>query len=166
MAITIQKSSEFTAGEGKLAEASAATRYWPAEGGKLRLAHFTLPATTVTGDDGSSVQLVKLPAGRVRVIPGLSLINVSALGASRVMDLGVRAYVASDGVTAVAAILDDFVNDRDVSGATSASFAVSGAPVKRDYFSFSGLTICALVAGGTIPIGATMEGYVAYEVVQ
>lgn len=160
MAITVQKSTEFTQQEGPLQDNR---QYWPAEGGKLRVAHFTLPATIVTGDDGSSVELVRIPQGKVRVIPGLSLINVSALGASRVMDLGVRAYTASDGITAVAAILNDFVNDRDVSSATSANFAVSGVPVKRDYFSSTGFTICALVAGGTIPIGATMSGYVVYE---
>jgi len=163
MAVTIQKSGEYTAQEGKLAEAAAAYRYWPAEGAKIRLAHFTLPATTVTGDDGSSVQLVRLPSGKVRVLPILSYIAVSALGSSRVMDLGVRAYVASDGITAVAAILNDFVNDRDVSAATAANF---GTSLKKDYFSATGLTICALVTGGTIPIGATMEGYVAYEIVQ
>jgi hypothetical protein len=52
------------------------------------------------------------------------------------MDLGVRAYVASDGKTAVAAILNDFVNDRDVSSATDSVF---GTDPKKDYFSFSRL---------------------------
>lgn len=159
MAITVQKSTEYTQQEGKLSENR---QYWPAEGGKLRLAHFTLPATTVVGDDGSSVNLVRLPHGKVRVLPGLSRIDVSALGAARVMDLGVRAYVASDGKTAVAEIQNDFVNDRDVSGATSGTF---GTTVKKDYFSATGISIFAFVAGGTIPIGATMEGYVAYEIV-
>lgn len=157
MAITIQKTTEYTQQEGKLSENR---QYWPAEGGKLRVAHFTLPATTVTGDDGSSVELVRIPQGKVRILPGLSRMVVSALGSSRVMDLGVRAYVASDGKTAVAAILNDFVNDRDVSGATDSTF---GTTVKKDYFSATGLTICALVTGGTIPIGATMSGYVVYE---
>lgn len=159
MAVTIQKSTEYTMQEGKLSENR---QYWPAEGGKLRVAHFTLPATTVVGDDGSSVNLVRIPMGKIRILPGLSRIDVSALGSSRVMDLGVRAYTASDGKTAVAAILNDFVNDRDVSGATSGTF---GTAVKKDYFSSQGLTICALVAGGTIPIGATMEGYVVYEMI-
>lgn len=163
MAIEIFKSSEVTAGEGKLAEAAAAVRYWPAEGGKIRFIHFTWVNGSTVGADGSSVNLVKLPAGRVRVLPGLSRIAVSALGASRLMDLGVRAYVASDGVTAVAAILNDFVNDRDVSSATDSTF---GTAVKKDYFSFSGITICALITGGTLDAAETMEGYVAYEIVQ
>jgi len=159
MAVTVQKSTEYTQQEGKLSDNR---QYWPAEGGKLRVAHFTLPATTVTGDDGSSVELVRLPHGKIRVLPGLSRIDVSALGSSRVMDLGVRAYVQSDGITAVAAILNDFVNDRDVSSATSGTF---GTTVKKDYFSAKGLSICALVTGGTIPIGATMAGYVVFEMI-
>lgn len=159
MAITVQKSTEYTQQEGPLQDNR---QYWPAEGGKLRVAHFTLPATTVTGDDGSSVELVRIPQGKVRILPNLGYIAVSALGASRVMDLGVRAYVASDGITAVAAILNDFVNDRDVSSATTGTF---GTTTKKDYFSSGGLTICALVAGGTIPIGATMSGYVVYEMI-
>lgn len=163
MAIEIFKSSEVTAGEGKLAEAGAAVRYWPAEGAKIRLAHFTFVNGDTVGADGSSVNLVKLPAGRVRVLPDLSRIAVSALGASRVMDLGFRAYVASDGITAVAASLNDFVNDRDVSSATDSHF---GTDVKKDFFSFDGITICALIAGGTLDAAETMEGYVAYEIVQ
>ena len=163
MAVEIFKSGEVTAGEGKLAEAAAAVRYWPAEGAKVRLAHFTFVNGDTVGADGSSVNLVKLPAGRVRVLPILSYIAVSALGASRVMDLGVRAYVASDGITAVAAILNDFVNDRDVSSATAANF---GTALKKDYFSYNGLTICAVIAGGTLDAAETMEGYVAYEIVQ
>jgi len=165
MAVTIQKSQEVTLAAGKLSDNTTAKyRYWPAEGGKVRYAHFTLPATTVTGDDGSSVDLVNLPHGQVRVLPAECRMKCSALGASRVMDLGVRAYVASDGKTAVAAILNDFVNDRDVSAATDTHFGLTD--VKKDYFSATGLTISALVTGGTIPIGATMEGYIAYEIVQ
>lgn len=162
MAVEIFKSSEVTYGEGKLSEAAAAYRYWPSEGAKVRLAHFTWVNGSTVGADGSSVNLVKLPSGKVRILPQLSYIAVSALGASRVMDLGVRAYVASDGKTAVAAILNDFVNDRDVSSATTGNF---GSAVKKDYFSATGLTICATIAGGTLDAAETMEGYVAYEIV-
>ena len=163
MAIEIFSSGEVAASESPLAEAAAAYRYWPAEGAKVRLAHFTFVNGTTVGADGSSVNLVKLPAGRVRVLPGLSRIAVSALGASRVMDLGHRAYVASDGKTAVAASLNDFVDDRDVSSATDSNF---GTDVKKDYFSASGITICALITGGALDAAETMEGYVAYEIVQ
>ena len=159
MAIEIFKSTEVTQMAGKLSENR---QYWPAEGGKIRLAHFTFVNGSTVGADGSSVDLVKLPHGKVRILPGLSRIAVSALGSSRVMDLGVRAYVASDGKTAVAAILNDFVNDRDVSSATDSTF---GTTVKKDYFSSTGLTICATIAGGTIDAAETMEGYVAYEMV-
>lgn len=159
MAIEIFKSTEVTQMEGKLSENR---QYWPAEGGKIRLAHFTWTNGSTVGDAGSSVNLVKLPHGKIRVLPGLSRIAVSALGASRVMDLGVRAYVASDGKTAVAAILNDFVNDRDVSSATDSTF---GTTVKKDYFSATGLTICATIAGGTLDAAETMEGYVAYEMI-
>lgn len=155
MAVTIQES---------LQAASATGDRFPAfdRGGKLRMSYFSLPATTVTGDDGSSVNLVRLPQGKIRFWPTLSLIKVSALGASRVMDLGYRAFRKEDGAspgTDEAALLNAFLNDRDVSGATAAAF---GLAVKYDFFSRAGVTLCALVAGGTIPIGATMEGFACY----
>lgn len=159
MAIEIFKSTEVTQGEGKLSENR---QYWPAEGGKLRIAHFSWTNGATVGDDGSSVNLCKLPMGKLRVLPGLSRIAVSALGSSRVMDLGFRAYVASDGKTAVAADLNDFVDDRDVSSATDSHF---GTDLKKDFFSFSGITICATIAGGTLDAAETMEGYVVYEMI-
>lgn len=156
MAITIQETTEAAVVSGDRFPAFS-------RGGKLRVSYFDLPATTVTGDDGSSVNLVRLPQGRIRFLPQLSLIKVSALGALRVMDLGHRAYTKEDGTSAggsEAAALAAFLNDRDVSGVTEANWGA--VAVKHDFFSRSGVTLCALVAGGTIPIGATMRGYAVY----
>lgn len=153
MAITIQETTQAAVNSGDRFAAFDRS-------GKLRLFYFNLPATTVVGDDGSSVNLFRIPQGRWRFLPQMSLIKVSALGAARVMDLGYRAFRKEDGSspgTDEAALLNAFQNDRDVSGATSTNFGTT--VVKYDFFSRAGVTICALVAGGTIPIGATMEGY-------
>lgn len=157
MAITTQLSTELTQAAGKLSENR---QYWPAEGGKLRTAHFTFTQSG-NGDDGSSVNLVKLPPGKVRVLPTLSRIVVSALGSSRVMDLGNRAYIASDGKTTVAESLEEYVADRDVSAATDSHF---GTDPKKDFFSATGIVVCARIAGGQLDTGETMEGYVMYEI--
>lgn len=127
--------------------------------GKLRLAYFKFTATEA-GADGSTVDLCKLPAGAVRILPNLSRYNVSALGASRVMDIGHRAYYKDWTDTEVAEDGDAFVADDDVSAAVEA--AALGTGVKFDVYSTGGVTIFATVTGGTIPIGAVIEGFVAY----
>lgn len=153
MAVTIQETTQAAVVSGDRFQAFD-------RGAKLRMFYFDLPATTVTGDDGSSVNLVRLPQGRFRVLPQLSLIKVSALGASRVMDLGHRAYIKEDGSAAGASeaeSLEVFLNNRDVSGATETHWGQ--VVTKYDFFSRSGVVLCARVSGGTIPIGATMRGY-------
>lgn len=161
MAVLALKTTEKTGNDGKLSDNR---QYWPAEGGKVRFAHFTLPAVAVAGDIGTTLALCDLPPGKVRVLPAESRVSCSAWGAARTLDVGVGAYVASDGKTAVAAITNDLVAAKDVSAALAG--VQLGTTIKKDYFSAKGLSITGTVAGGTIPVGATLEGFIAYEMVQ
>ena len=130
--------------------------------GKLRLQFFALPATTVAGDATSTVDLCRLPSGKVRVLPNLSRITNSAFGAARVLDIGHTAYQSRDdnAVAYEPANPNALANDIDVAAAHASG--VLGTVDKYDFYSKSGVLIQAVVAGGTIPIGATLTGYIAY----
>lgn len=166
MAVTAIRSTEQGLAVGHLQDNTAqAMRTWPAEGGKGRRAFFTVPAIAAAGDITSTIELCNLPHGRVRILPLASRINCSAYGASATMDFGVRAYVASDGKTAVAELGTDLVATKDMSAALVGS-SIGATSIKKDYFSATGLTVFATVRGAAMPISATLEGYIEYEIVQ
>lgn len=130
--------------------------------GKLRFAYFALPAVAVAGDIASTIDLCDLPPGAVRILPFMSRIVVSAWGASRTLNIGHRAYVKlDDPTTSEAESANAFINALDVSSAVALS-AWSATVMKYDVYSKAGVTIFGTVAGGTIPVGATMSGLVAY----
>lgn len=131
--------------------------------GKLRIQYFNLPATTVAGDATTTVDLCDLPHGRVRLIPTLSRINVSAFGASRTLDVGHREYQKRDDPSEdlEAESADAFIDGLDVSSAVADQAFGTGS--KYDMYSKSGVTLFATVLGGTIPIGATISGFVVYS---
>lgn len=149
--------------EIKAANLAEGFRSYPTDDhGKLRFLYGK--ATNDTGaalDAGSTVVIGELPSGRVRVLPYLSRYRVSALGASRVMAIGHKAYF-DRGVpeTAPAEPLDAdaFAGAIDVSSATNASLT----DVKFDLYSRRGVELIATVTGGTIPTGATFEFAIAY----
>lgn len=127
--------------------------------GKLRVAYFTFTQGDA-GDANSFVNLVKLPQGRVRIFPLLSYLTVSALGVGRTLDVGIGAHKNIDG-TAVAAVEDNLLNDRDVSNATAS--ALTGETLLVENFDGEAV-VRAKVLGGTIDAGETMSGYVVFVV--
>jgi len=153
MAVTIQNSTEKTAGyRGKPVN----------DHGKLRIQYFDLPATTVAGDATSEVNLCKLPFGEIRVIGSLSRISHSAFGAARTLDVGHREYQKRDDPAATLEPEDDnaFISALDVSGAgVGVAF---GTSIDFDLYSKGGVNVYATVKGGTIPIGATISGFMVY----
>lgn len=128
--------------------------------GKFRIQYFDLPAVAVAGDIGTTIGLCKLPAGQVRVIPHLSRLTTSAWGASRTLSIGHLAYAKRDDGTTEAANPTAFVSALDVSSAVTAQ--ALGTALKYDLYSKGGVDIQASVAGGTIPVGATMSGFFVY----
>lgn len=126
--------------------------------GKMTVVCFE--ATQVgAGDIGSLVELVKLPAGDYTIIGDLSKVYNSAFGASRTLTVGLGKYVKPDG-TKVDASYTSLHTTADVS--TAASFAPASAMTagNKEVSTKSGVVITAQVAGGTIPDGATLKGYV------
>lgn len=131
--------------------------------GRLRLALFDFTQAGA-GDAGSIAELVKLPAGHVRLILPLSRIGFSAMGSARTMDLGWAAYADHDG-NPVAADPDGLDAGVDVAsaGSVNPSGTVGGGETVL-FEAREGLVITARVTGGTIPDGATLKGYFVYVV--
>lgn len=154
MAVTVTKAAQI---------ADGARKYPIDDHGKIRIMYGKITQVGA-GDATSSWIIGSLPPGRVRVLPHLSRYKVSALGASRVMDIGHDAYThltepADSAQTAAAPAA--FADDIDVSGATHATFPTTGG-FKHDMYSRDGIQLRATVAGGTIPDGATGEFLIAY----
>lgn len=127
--------------------------------GKYRVHVAKMQAITVAGDDGSTISLGKLPAGRLRLLTNDIKVQCSALGASRVLKLGHRAYAKELG--AVEAAADNaFGSAIDVAAAGVKAGGL--ATLTYDMFSRAGIDIFGTVTGGTIPIGATLEVSIPY----
>ena len=108
MAVTTQNSSEYTNRIATpLVTADAVN-----DKGKLRSLTFTHDQDGV-GDAGSIVRLGKLPAGKVKILGGLSRFYCNWTASSQTMDIGWEAYYDPDG-TAVAVDVDGLVDGLDV----------------------------------------------------
>lgn len=127
--------------------------------GKLRFQYFKATQVGV-GDATSEFNLCKLPFGNVRVLPGLSRISCSALGASRTLDVGLRAYETKPDGTLEAEDPDAFIADIDVSSAVAG--VQLATTIKHDVYSRTGAVVMAQVNDGTVPDAAVIEGYIAY----
>lgn len=160
MAVTTEYSTEYTNGEiTKPVVANHTTE----QHGRVRFARATFVQGAAAGDIGSVQVLLKLPSGRVRVLGHLSRLVTSAFGASRTLSVGYSAYTDVDGA-AVAASSAAFASALDVSAAAANTFAAATAAGDSLFLSQAGVTIAAVVAGGTIPAAATINLLLAYVV--
>lgn len=126
---------------------------------KTRSQYFEVTQGAAAGDAGSTVQLCDLPAGPVRILPYGSIIQYSALGASRTLDVGFKQYNKGVGLEQ-AEEEDALIDGLDVSSAGLAAF--NAAVLKHDVYSTSGIRVFGTIKGGTIPAGATISGIVQY----
>lgn len=158
MAITFQKSDQITNGEATpiVMEGSHTLH------GRLRVAYFK-HTQSGAGDMYSEVELVKLPAGTVRLLGLLSFLAHNWTIALVDMQIGWKAYTDIDGnaVTADAAGLDADV-DVDAAGTINIGSALAANAQQKVFQSRNGITIYAqsLVAG--LAVGDTVEGFLVY----
>lgn len=158
MALTAEKSVQLANGD-LLPDVKNQTT---ASRGKKRVEYFSFTQSAAVGDANSTVDLVELPAGRKRILLTECYVAVSALGASRTLDLGYTAYRDFSGAT-VAGVENALLNARDVSSATGAALTVAAAADPTLLIeSANALLIQAKVEAGTLPAGATMRGYITY----
>jgi len=127
--------------------------------GKYRVHIAKLTTPTVAGDASSTISFGQLPFGRIRVLTNGIRVQCSALGASRVLKIGHRAYATEGGVT-VAEDDDAFATALDVSAAAIKSG--DATELTFDIFSRSGVDVFGTVTGGTIPVGAAIEVLIPY----
>jgi hypothetical protein len=129
---------------------------------------FNFVQGAAAGDDGSTATLLYLQKGRYVILPKLSFIQWSALGASRVTDIGFSAHTDEAGA-AVAAALTRMDENVDMSSAGSAAMGsdLAIADAAGIYLNIGGtsntdgVSIVASVTGGTIPAAAVLRGYLA-----
>jgi len=132
--------------------------------GKLRVAWFDWLNGAVAGDAGGVVSIVRLPAGRVRLLGRLSSIYHNMTTGSNTIDIGWAAYTGIDGV-AVAADpdgLDDGVSVETAGtiliGTVSAVHAICGSKL---FESQSGVVI-TVTSVGIVAAADVMQGHLVY----
>lgn len=135
-------------------------------GGRLRIARFTFTQGAAAGDANSTVDLVKLPPGKtISILKDLCKINHSAFGAGRTLDIGYVAHTDNDG-DAVAADVDALLDGADVSAAGNLPMGTgTGAVGTNNVLTLntrSAVDIQAICLGDTLPVGATLNGYIVY----
>lgn len=159
MATTAQVSTQATS------QVAANAHLEPNEtSGRLRIAYYDFTQSGA-GDAGSTVDLHYLPAGRIRIMSKLSYITCSAFGAARTLDIGYTAYTDQAGAS-VAADADALADGLDVSAAADLQCGLStAAGVAATTLLTNGrdrVKLQAVVAGGTIPDAATLNGFFIY----
>jgi hypothetical protein len=159
MAVTTEKSDQVTNRDARPTVNNPVSD----EGGRIRLAYFSFTQGAAAGDANSTVDLVYLPAGRKRILGALSNVSTSAFGSSRTLDIGHAGYTeASDGST-VAADEDAIHSAADISSAGAfAPLDEIGNDKTFEIYSKGAVLIIAKCEGGTIPVAATVEGYITY----
>lgn len=151
MGVTTERGLIVNAREGTVT--TALTRLQ--QGAEINYMPIEFTQSAAAGDATSTQALTVMPAGKHKV---LSIVLVtSAFGSSRVLDVGYEAHTKTDGTTAVTASANAFKDDLDVSSA-----ATTRIEINKAMDSISGYVINSTVAGGTIPAGATITGYVTY----
>lgn len=160
MAVTAQKSTQVTS-----MTATPPVRLGTSEHhGVVRVAYFSCTQSGA-GDAASTLDLVRIPAGKVRILKMSSKLICSAWGAARTLNVGHTGYTKPDN-SAQAASAACIADTIDVSAAASKELGTGTGGLGTDptllIESTSGALIQAVVAGGTIPDGATLNGYVSY----
>jgi len=157
MAVTTQKSAEVT----NITASPPTMLDTTSLHGRLRVAYFK-HTQDGAGDANSTADLVKLPAGKGRILIRSSWLAGSAFGSSRTLDIGYVAHTDNSG-DAVAVDIDALLDNLDISSATGAMLGVgTGAADTYLYDSNAALTIQAKCLNGTFPDSATLEGYIVY----
>ncbi|MCB1883683.1 MAG: hypothetical protein KDG89_06770 [Geminicoccaceae bacterium] len=148
MAVTAQASDFFTVRPRQTTESH----------GRVRTAYVE-HVQAGAGDAGSTIDLWRVPAGRVRIVGYLSRLRTSAFGAGVTLDMGHTGFSSRDG-SEIAADGDALLDGKAVGSA--GAFALDEDTFLID--GTGGTVIRATVLGGAIPAGATIKATIAYVV--
>lgn len=130
--------------------------------GQLRCHPFKYTHTATEGAGTGEVNLTKLPAGLIRVLPNLSHIHTyTAFGSSADLHIGYRAHTNMDG-TSVSEDDNAFADNLDAGGGALDAIWALPAVGYLDLDSQDGVVIFALIDSGNIEATDTIEGYCTF----
>jgi len=158
MAVTTQKSTEYTNATADPVVNNQSTEMQ----GRLRVMFFTHDQDGA-GDATSSVALGKLPAGRVRILLGLSRMYVNWTTSSATLDLGWDAYTDGNG-DSVAADPDGMIDGLSVDTAGYFNVEADQTATGGTYVfqSQGGVVIRATCQDVALADGDDLVGYIVY----
>ena len=158
MAITTQESTEYT----NLTASPPTIQDKTVLGGQVAIVYFTCDQTGA-GDATSSFAVVKLPAGRVRVLGLMSDVYVNWTTASATIDAGWDAYEDLGGTTIAADPngLDDGVSVETAGNIKLGSVLVAAGSTKV-FESINGVTLRLTSEDVAIIDDDDAVGYIAY----
>ncbi len=131
--------------------------------GKLRVATFNWTKSAVAGDAGDIIELVKLPAGRVRLLGDLSGVYHNMTTGSQVGNIGWKAYVDLDGTAVVADPngLDSGLNLETAAFISPMVTVLASTAYTKVFESQTGVVI-ELIATEIVAALDSLYGYFAY----
>jgi hypothetical protein len=150
MPVTSQKSSQVT-------NVDAGTQLSSLDHGKVEYMPFSFTQSGA-GDQNSLADLVYLPAGRLRVLPGASYLSYPTL-ANCAVGIGHTGYDQPDG-TAVAADATAFASAQAV--ATAGKAALNGAAYVDLWSAEPILVQMKFTGSGGVANGGAYAGYIAF----
>jgi hypothetical protein len=126
------------------------------EHGRVRICAFNYTQVGA-GTGGDFVNLCGLPGGNIRIL--LVAVTTSAFGASRTIKIGHTAFTTLANTTTA-------LNSTAFLGSTSIASAgtTSAHLTANKYTSREGITVQALIEGGTLPDAATITGHILYAI--
>ncbi|MEN6537924.1 MAG: hypothetical protein ABFD60_07840 [Bryobacteraceae bacterium] len=127
------------------------------------LKDFFFEGVTATADTGT-INFVKLPPGRLRILPGLSQFLCSNMAATANISIGTAAYTATNGA-AVAASVDalkaaGLVNACVLANSYTIMANVANTGLLID--SLDGVTITGTVTTANTAVNGTYSGHIAF----
>jgi hypothetical protein len=161
MAVTAEKGDQITNTEASPTVLEDTTSLH----GRMRIAFFS-HTQVAAGDANSTVEVVKLPAGKVRVLFQSSRIEHNWTVATVDMNVGWQAYTDNDGEAVVADPngLDAAVDVETAGIITPGSAIAAGAGKTMVFNSLSGVTLELQAVAAGLNIGDTAQGYFVYVV--
>lgn len=132
--------------------------------GKIRMARFDYEQVAEGAAD-TIIQLVKLPAGRIRLLGYASIVRHTLTTGTVDLDIGWAAHTDFDGTAVVADEdgLDDNIDCESTGSVTVGNVAAILADCQTKVFeSQEGVVITATVKTAVIAATDTLKGYIAY----
>jgi hypothetical protein len=132
--------------------------------GRIRMAWFDWLNGAVAGDAGGVISVVKLPAGRVRLLGRLSSIYHNMTTGSNTIDIGWAAYTGIDGVAVDADPdgLDDGVSVETAGTINVGTVAAVAATCGSKVFESQTGVVITITSVGIVAAADVLQGFFAY----